>query len=220
MSVWIVAYASVLIGWAWSGGLISSWDREATTSVSIRSPKESIIIDNGDTVSVPTDFELRWGVAQDRGPWKQAHEFGYQRQTGTTYWTHDNMLERNGSHTVFGIHETYNGKYLLNSYAEVKVGALGVGVSRNYTEVWTGNGATMLRLSLRSDQPLGPVSIRTAATYETNWDRSNGRVRVDVIGASLGKVRFEPFAQWSRIGMSNGSSFDSWQSKLKIAVSF
>lgn len=219
MSTPIIIYAAMLLISAWTVNP-SKWEHKATTSASIRNPHQEFMVVDGDTSKTPTDFELRWGVSQTRTFWKEEHELTYEREDGRKYWGHHNLIERNSDRFVFGIEEDYDVMYTLNAYSEIKVGILGVGISRNYIKRWTEDGATMFRMGIRSKQEVGVVTVQTTATYETNGDRTNMFLRWDALGIKAGNVEFIPFFQWKRTGVGDGTYTDRWQGKLMVAVAF
>lgn len=222
MSAAVIVFAMFVSGWAYVGGFISGWDRQAETSLSLRNPRQQYRISaSGDSIHNDTDYQIGWGLTQTRGPWSQRHHFEWERQDGLHYFDHENFLERRGDRIIVGISEENSqedGYYKLGMWSELRFGIIGLGVSRNYTRWVTEDPATMFRMSLTSDQEFGPVVLSTHAVYEVNPSRQNADIRIEMHGMRSGRVEIVPFFQWKRVEPKRGPHVDSWMGKAVLTV--
>ena len=218
----VVVFAAFLIGWSNVGSLFHDWDRQAQTSLSLRNPYQTHRISaSGDSIRNPTDFEVAWALEQRRGPWTQRHKLERERQDGLPYWNHVNFLERKGKRIIVGMSEEDNREnnfYKLGMWGQIRFGIFAIGVSRNYTGKWTDEPATMARLSLISDQVVGPVTLSTHGTLEVNSSRTHGRLRFEMRGMKHGRVEFVPFFVWDHLERASGETVDKWQAKCMFTI--
>jgi hypothetical protein len=224
MSTAIIIYTAILFGWASLSGVDKApWDHGAETSLSFRNAKEAFRVVDGDSIKNPTDFEIVTSYTQTRAGWTDRHSLLYEGQNAIRYWGHSNYLERKGKRTIFGISEEKSDardRYLLNAWGELRVGFLGIGMSRNYTEPITDDGATMFRISINADKPIGAVTIVTTGTFEANTSRSHGRVRWDARGIHAGPVEIIPFFVYQRTQPKARDAIESWQGKVRFVIDF
>jgi len=197
-------------------------------SAAINNPRElkrppSNVSVGTDSIENPFDYDLQTGIRATCKIFGGVIDQQYQRQNGLEYWNQEYSGRITPRCFEVGFrmrHSEISGLYLANGYFEAKIyGWVGVGVTRQYTTKWFGDGATMARFSLARDHfRFMPLDVTVRAEYEVNPDRNRFFSYVDLKNIRFRRFAVVPYLKYERINTKKEDVKESYQAKVRLDI--
>jgi len=196
------------------------------SSLSLRNAQTEsrIEIVNGvpDTLKNPFDYEMSFGIDGNYGPWHFIVNEVYERQNNNEFFNQEYQGKYKHKYAEAGLRIVDNEAASLKlhtGYVEAIIMEwVGLGVTRQYTEFWFEQGATLGRISLAKEQhTIMGIDLTLRATYEWNPDQYRVYAYADIRNLIRGRYALVPFVKWERIYLPSVTR-DAYQAKVMLTV--
>jgi hypothetical protein len=195
------------------------------SSFAVRNPSAKTRMVDADTVGNPFDYDVMPGLTGTYGNVAFYMTSQYRRQNGLYYVNQEYGIDRRVPAYSIGTKlrkwEGAPAGYLFSSNAQANLfGWVGVGVTRQYTQEWMSNGATMARFSLanNSHKILG-VNTYIATSLDLNPTASTFFFKFTIRNLTRGRLSLVPYISYLRIKTEGRPATTSYEANVALEIS-
>jgi hypothetical protein len=198
---------------------------KAYTTVSVGNASvSSRVTEVGDTVGVPFNYQIGFGINGSYGKFVFSSDYQYERVNGLNYVN----IEYTGRYTeqAYEVGARYReiereaGLYILSVYAEGKIlGWFGVGITRQHIEPWLGDAATMARFSLSKNTfDIWRLLMTIRAEYETKPGIHRQYFYIDIRNFRHGRFALVPVYRFELVARDDQANLVAYQGQIRLTI--